>query len=415
MKKLFVLSLILMGLVGCNDEPEEIVEKPPTTVTIGQTIDVVYENTSSEFGGITVEQVDKRQFAQDIKLDDREFVDIIARAFYVSILDTKFSQSLEYDAPSLSFIVDNQVKTPYVSGKKTLIYDLEKHKVSFDDASSITKGFNVNPLVLAHSMPIVKYSYLINDLVEADLVITKKIGYPGDEITYSTSFVLTAVRTSDYITTTVVSKENCDINEAVYLSVFSNESINTMDLLTDLVDESYLTDSSFNEVIKYKARLNENTLDQASSVSLSEGDNPFYYNTCFVSPQEASLVQKMLVEGYKDDYESSAYETYEEYLMPNSTKIIKLNENIGIGNQVNYELLNRIGIDSVSSQAPFNLYGSIAKLNETTELMLYCDESSDKKYLIATTSTESFVVEYKDSEKSRILMYLFDLIGETLS
>jgi hypothetical protein len=404
-----------MGLVGCNTTPEEVVEKPPTVVTIGQTEDIVYENFFAEFGGITVEQVNKQQFAQNIKLDDREFVDIIARAFYVSILDTKFSQSLEYDAPSLDFIVDNQIKTPYVSGKKTLTYDLEKHKVSFDDASSITKGFKVNPLVLDHSMPIVKYSYLINDLVEADLVVTKKIGYPGDEITYSTSFVLTAVRTSDYITTTVISKETCDINEAVYLSVFSNEASNTFNLLTDLVDESYLTDLSYNEVIKYKARLNENILDQSRIVSLSDGDNPFYYNTCFVSSQEASLIQKMLIEGYKGDYESSDFETFEEYTMPNQTKIVKLNENIGIGDQVNYDLLNRIGIDSVSSQAPFILYGSIAHISDTIELILYCDEVNEKKYLIATTEDESFVVEYKDSEKSKILMYLFDLIGETLS
>jgi hypothetical protein len=415
MKKIVVLSLILLGLVGCNNVAEEVVEKQPTTVTIGQTTEVIYKNTSSEFGGITVEQVDKREFAQDIKLDDRDFVDIIARAFYVSILDAKFNGSLEYDAPSLSFIIDDMVKTPYVVGKKTFTYDLEKQKVSFDDASSIIKGFKVNPLVLDHSMPIVKYSYLINGIVEAELVITKKIGYPGDNITYSTSFVLTTVRTSDYITTTVVSRESCDINEAVYLSVFSNEPINTMNLLTDLVDESYLTDSSFNEVIKYKARLNENILDQVSTVSLSEGDNPFYYNTCFVSSQEASLIQKMLSDGYKDDYESSTYETFEEYTMPNQTKIVKLNENIGIGDQVNYELLNRIGIDSVSSQAPFNLYGSIAHISDTIELMLYCDEVNEKKYLIATTEGESFVVEYEDSEKSKILMYLFDLLGETLS
>ena len=422
MKKILVLASLALVLIGCTTTPE-VVPESNTVITIGEVEGVKEEIKTGVFGGVKIDKLDEVKYTTDIEVDDSEFLSILARSIYVNILDYKFDFSEKYESPSKRFIElgdISKITTPNTNGRRILNYTLNKNKVSFDDALTLDQGICISDELLNSSMPLVKYSYLINDAIEADLVISKQLGYPGEAVSYTASFILTAVNSREYITTSVTSDGLFDINEAVYLSAFTNESYNTLKLMYDLIDESYLTDITYDEVLNYKARIEPKVLSNNSSIMTVFGSDKengsINFNRSYITIQEISLSRKKFFKSIEDGLQETYTISDEVYTTDDDFEFIRLNQNIRSGKALDYAALNKIGIDIVSEDNPFKMYTSIAKIDskEDVDIKLYYDWSNQNKYIIATADEFTYISKFEFNQKSKIFMYLFDLLGQEL-
>jgi hypothetical protein len=206
----------------------------------------------------------------------------------------------------------------------------------------------------------------------------------------------------------------------VYLSAFTNESYNTLKLMYDLIDESYLTDITYDEVLNYKARIEPKVLSNNSSIMTVFGSDKengsINFNRSYITIQEISLSRKKFFKSIEDGLQETYTISDEVYTTDDDFEFIRLNQNIRSGKALDYAALNKIGIDIVSEDNPFKMYTSIAKIDskEDVDIKLYYDWSNQNKYIIATADEFTYISKFEFNQKSKIFMYLFDLLGQEL-
>lgn len=401
MKKFLLMLLIATTLVGCNGDKVNNDSSNPAVTIVDN--DETSDATEGNFGEIVVKQESKDIYVNDVTIDDSNFPELIARGFYLSVLDYKFDIQGK-EKPSQTFIDYNlgSIVTP-VNGRT---YALEKHRVSFDDALTLKEGVSLVSTVEEDSMPVARYKYVVNRVIDLEVLISQVNSYNGKP-SYAVTFTLTAVGADEYVTTTLISEGDIDINEAMYLSAFVNEPYKTLNLILDVIRDSYVTDTAYEEVLNFENRIDKNMLSVSESMNtISSEAYDIMFNPYIVS-KEAIDVGRSVIDANMTSESLLKYEVMEKDMY----QVIKSNEQ----EVIQMDLPLDETLTALADEFKLQFYCSFAKLTKDieAEVRLYSDLKNDEKYIVASNGTNTYVAKYSQTKSEEILSIVFDLISRS--